>query len=89
VFGVGGRSVALLAVSAYVRGDGSLAGTAVLAALADDAEHPMAGMLDTALQDAVRPEEIRELLLPAGRRRRGLRRAPIRLRNSRKRAQPT
>jgi Domain of unknown function (DUF4192) len=83
------EALALLAVSAYVRGDGSLAGTAVLAALADDAEHPMAGMLDTALQDAVRPEEIRELLLPAGRRRRGLRRAPIRLRNSRKRAQPT
>jgi Domain of unknown function (DUF4192) len=50
--------------SAYVRGDGSLAGAAVQAALVDDAEHPMAGMLDTALQDAVRPEEIRELLLP-------------------------
>jgi Domain of unknown function (DUF4192) len=74
---------------AYVRGDGSLAGTAVQAALVDDVEHPMAGMLDTALQDAVRPEEIRELLVPAGRRRRGLRRAPTRLRNSRKRAQPT
>ena len=54
-----------------MRGDGSLAGTAVLAALADDAEHPMAGMLDTALQDAVRPEEIRELLVPARRRRQG------------------
>ena len=83
------EALVLLAVSAYVRGDGSLAGTAVLAALADDAEHPMAGMLDTALQDAVRPEEIRELLVPAGRRRRGLRRAPARLGNSRKRAQPT
>jgi Domain of unknown function (DUF4192) len=59
------EALALLAVSAYVRGDGSLAGTAVLAALADDAEHPMAGMLDTALQAAVRPEEIRELLVPA------------------------
>ncbi len=83
------EALALLAVSTYVRGDGSLAGTAVLAALADDAEHPMAGMLDTALQAAVRPEEIRELLLPAGRRRQGLRRAPTRLRNSPKRAQPT
>ena len=83
------EALVLLAVSAYVRGDGSLAGTAVLAALADDAEHPMAGMLDTALQDAVRPEEIRELLVPAGRRRQELRRAPTRLRNSRKRAQPT
>jgi len=83
------EALALLAVSAYVRGDGSLAGAAVQAALADVAEHPMAGMLDTALQDAVRPEEIRELLLPAGRRRQGLRRAPTRLCNSRKRAQPT
>ena len=82
------EALALLAVSAYVRGDGSLAGTAVLAAPTTP-RIQMAGMLDTALQDAVRPEEIRELLVAAGRRRQGLRRVPTRLRNSRKRAQPT
>jgi hypothetical protein len=36
------RAEALVLLAVYVRGDGSLAGIAVLAALADDAEHPMA-----------------------------------------------
>lgn len=51
----------LLAFSAYARGDGPLAGLALEAALRADPEHRMAGMLDTALQSGMRPEQIREL----------------------------
>jgi Domain of unknown function (DUF4192) len=51
----------LLAFSAYARGDGPLAGVALEAALRCDGEHRMAGMLDTALQSGLRPEQIREL----------------------------
>ena len=51
----------LLAFSAYARGDGPLAGISLEAALRIDPDHRMAGMLDTALQSGIRPEQIREL----------------------------
>jgi hypothetical protein len=51
----------LLAFSAYVRGDGPLAGVSLEAALRCEPGHRMAGMLDTALQSGLRPERIREL----------------------------
>jgi hypothetical protein len=55
------EALVLLAFSAYVRGDGPLAGVALEAALCGDPTHRMAGMLDTALQTGMRPEQIREL----------------------------
>ena len=51
----------LLAFSAYARGDGPLAGVSLEAALRCAPDHRMAGMLDTALQSGLRPEQIREL----------------------------
>jgi len=51
----------LLAFSAYARGDGPLAGISLEAALRSNPDHRMAGMLDTALQSGMRPEQIREL----------------------------
>jgi hypothetical protein len=50
-----------LAFSAYARCDGPLAGVALEAALRCNPDHRMAGMLDTALQSGMRPEQIREL----------------------------
>lgn len=55
------EALVLLAFSAYARGDGPLAGLSLEAALRADPEHRMAGMLDTALQSGMRPEQIREL----------------------------
>ena len=55
------EALVLLAFSAYVRGDGPLAGVALDAALRGRPGHRMAGMLDTALQAGLRPERIREL----------------------------
>jgi hypothetical protein len=55
------EALVLLAFSAYVRGDGPLAGVSLEAALRCDPTHRMAGMLDTALQSGIRPEQIREL----------------------------
>ncbi|QLL09362.1 DUF4192 domain-containing protein [Mycobacterium vicinigordonae] len=55
------EALVLLAFSAYVRGDGPLAGVSLEAALRCDPEHRMAGMLDTALQSGMRPNEIRRL----------------------------
>ena len=55
------EALVLLAFSAYARGDGPLAGVALEAALCCDGTHRMAGMLDTALQSGMRPEQIREL----------------------------
>jgi Domain of unknown function (DUF4192) len=52
-----------LAFSAYVRGDGPLAGVSLEAALRGDPTHRMAGMLDTALQSGMRPERIRDLAI--------------------------
>jgi hypothetical protein len=57
------EALVLLAFSAYVRGDGPLAGVSLEAALRCDPTHKMAGMLDTALQSGMRPEQIRELAL--------------------------
>ncbi len=55
------EALVLLAFSAYARGDGPLAGVSLEAALRCEPEHRMAGMLDTALQSGLRPEDIREL----------------------------
>lgn len=55
------EALVLLAFSAYARGDGPLAGLSLEAALRSDPDHRMAGMLDTALQSGMRPEQIREL----------------------------
>ena len=55
------EALALLAFSAYVRGDGPLAGIALEEALRSDPAHRMSGMLDTALQSGLRPDDIREL----------------------------
>ncbi len=55
------EALGLLAFSAYARGDGPLAGVSLESALRSDPGHRMAGMLDTALQSGMRPEQIREL----------------------------
>ncbi len=55
------EALVLLAFSAYARGDGPLAGVSLEAALRCEPDHRMAGMLDTALQSGMRPEDIREL----------------------------
>jgi hypothetical protein len=55
------EALVLLAFSAYARGDGPLAGVSLDAALRCEPTHRMAGMLDTALQSGMRPEQIREL----------------------------
>ena len=55
------EALVLLAFSAYARGDGPLAGLSLEAALRAEPSHRMAGMLDTALQSGMRPEQIREL----------------------------
>lgn len=57
------EALVLLAFSAYARGDGPLAGVSLEAALRCEPEHRIAGMLDTALQSGLRPEDIRELAL--------------------------
>lgn len=57
------EALVLLAFSAYVRGDGPLAGISLEAGLRCQPGHRMAGMLDTALQSGLRPEDIRELAL--------------------------
>lgn len=57
------EALVLLAFSAYVRGDGPLAGVSLEAALRCAPDHRMAGMLDTALQSGLRPERIRDLAL--------------------------
>ncbi|HWF27160.1 MAG TPA: DUF4192 domain-containing protein [Mycobacterium sp.] len=57
------EALVLLAFSAYARGDGPLAGVSLDAALQCAPEHRMAGMLDTALQSGLRPEQIRELAI--------------------------
>lgn len=57
------EALVLLAFSAYTRGDGPLAGVSLQEALRCEPEHRMAGMLDTALQSGLRPEDIRDLAL--------------------------
>ncbi|WP_036527612.1 DUF4192 domain-containing protein [Nocardia sp. CNY236] len=51
----------LLAYSAYVRGDGPLAGIALEAALAADSGHSMAGLLDAARRVGMHPRQLRRL----------------------------
>ncbi|MDH6680798.1 hypothetical protein M2284_005028 [Rhodococcus sp. LBL1] len=53
--------LALLGYSAYLRGDGPMAGVALCAALAADPCHRLAGLLDDALQAGVRPAALRDL----------------------------
>ena len=74
------EALVLLGFSAYARGDGPLAGVSLDAALRADPAHRMAGMLDTALQSGLRPEEIRELAITGYRLadRLGVRLPPIR-----------
>ncbi|WP_169812196.1 DUF4192 domain-containing protein [Nocardia xishanensis] len=55
------EAAVLLAYSAYVRGDGPLAGIALGAALETDPSHSMAILLDTALRSGMRPQELRRL----------------------------
>ncbi len=55
------EALTMLAYSAYVRGDGPLAGVALEQALRVDPTHRMAGLLDHALQSGLRPERIRQL----------------------------
>ena len=55
------EALVLLAFSAYARGDGPLAGVSLEAALRCEPHHRMAGMLDTALQSGLRPDDIRGL----------------------------
>lgn len=56
------EALTLTAFSAFTRGEGPLAGVALEAVQAENPTHRMAGLLDTALQNGVRPEEIRGLL---------------------------
>jgi hypothetical protein len=57
------EALVLMAFSAYARGDGPLAGVSLQEALRCEPDHRMAGMLDTALQSGLRPEDIRDLAL--------------------------
>ncbi|MEN4397527.1 DUF4192 domain-containing protein [Mycolicibacterium conceptionense] len=60
------EALTLLAFSAYLRGDGPVAGIALEAALTNSPGHRMAAMLDVALQSGLPPEKLRGLI--AGRR---------------------
>ncbi|WP_051182841.1 DUF4192 domain-containing protein [Nocardia vinacea] len=51
----------LLAYSAYIRGDGPLAGVALQAARDADPAHSMATLLETALHTGMRPDTLRRL----------------------------
>lgn len=55
------EAAALLGYSAYVRGDGPLAGIALEAALDSDPDHPLATLLETSLMIGMRPEQLRRL----------------------------
>lgn len=55
------EALCLRSFSAYVRGEGPLAGVCLEAIQAENPTHRMAGLLDTALQNGVRPEAIRGL----------------------------
>lgn len=54
-------AAALVGFSAYVRGDGPLAGVALGAALSSDPRHRLSDLLDQALQAGLRPDAIRGL----------------------------
>ncbi|CAN5471635.1 DUF4192 domain-containing protein [soil metagenome] len=55
------EALALLAVYAFMRAEGPLAGIALDAALQDDASHSLASMLEVALQSGMKPTDIRAL----------------------------
>ncbi|WP_072687688.1 DUF4192 domain-containing protein [Rhodococcus marinonascens] len=55
------NAAVLLGYSAYVRGDGPLAGIALGAALDSDPGHVLATLLDGALQSGLRPTAVRDL----------------------------
>ncbi|WP_433656377.1 DUF4192 domain-containing protein [Nocardia sp. CA-128927] len=55
------EAAALLGYSAYVRGDGPLAGIALEAALDADPDHPLATLLETSLMIGMRPDQLRRL----------------------------
>lgn len=55
------EALTLLAAYAYIRGDGVLSGIALSAALEEDAAHPLASMLDVALESGMQPHKIRAL----------------------------
>lgn len=55
------EAAALVGFSAYVRGDGPLAGVALAEALASDPRHRLSDLLDQALQAGLRPDAIRGL----------------------------
>ncbi|PXX54564.1 uncharacterized protein DUF4192 [Nocardia tenerifensis] len=55
------EAAALLGYSAYVRGDGPLAGIALEAALDADPDHPMATLLEASLMIGMRPDQLRRL----------------------------
>lgn len=54
------NALALLALSAYVRGDGVLAGIALEAALQAAPGHRLAGLLQTALESGLKPDTVRD-----------------------------
>ncbi|MFE3291562.1 DUF4192 domain-containing protein [Rhodococcus sp. NPDC059234] len=55
------EAAALLGFSAYVRGDGPMAGIAFTAALRANPDHRLASLLDDALQSGIRPESVCDL----------------------------
>lgn len=55
------EAAALLGFSAYVHGEGVLAGAALDIALGDDPEHAMASMLDQALRSGLPPHHVAEI----------------------------
>lgn len=56
------EALTLLAMSCYLRGDGSVAGIALEAVLENHPQHRMAGMLDTALRSGIHPNQLRGLI---------------------------
>lgn len=61
------EALVLLCMSAYLRGDGTLAGIAVVAARRMVPGHRMASMLDTALRNGFPSEKIREVVAKVAR----------------------
>lgn len=55
------EAATLLGYCAYVRGDGPFAGVAFETALDTEPEHPMAVLLQTALESGMRPSQLRRL----------------------------
>lgn len=58
-------ALVLLAVSAWIRGDGVLAGIAIGEALDEVHDHKMAGMLDCAMSLGIEPKKLRQMIVSA------------------------